>query len=1324
MRILSKGRVPVMMRVARWVKRLLRWAAAAAAVAALLLALGIGALRLAIDLLPGYQQRIAERVFEQTGLKLEFESVYARIGRYGPEIAFRGARLLPAGGDAPLVSAESGRVSISILRTAWYRRVELGRVLLVRPRLNFVIQTDGSVQLVGQGVLREAPAAERRPMTLDRLPRGRFAVRDATLDVLDLRARQGRFELTGADVEMVRKGRHVELQGRVRLPEHLGSAIEFRAAADGDLAATESLDWAAGLDVYDIDLEQWAALLPESFPVPAAGYGSLELNGRGSGASLARLRVRPRLEDVRLPGAEAVFTRVAGDMRLRREGDALVVQATGFELSRPGAPWRPTSVEARVVRKDGRLASASLRADYLRIENIAALAPLLPAGALRERLVALAPRGELFGLDLTLADAGARRLPDITGRLRFADAGYAPFGRAAGVTGLDGTIEGRGEGGVVHLATRDGLITWPLQWRSLVEVPRADGRVEWSRFADGVRLWSDDASVDTGHGRAQAKLRMLLRPGQLPLMDLEGTASDFDLRQVWRYLQVGRLKPKTVAWLDAAFRAGRVSEARVSITGPTRGFPYRDGEGRFVASGRVTRTNLFFADGWPEIRGIEAELAFDGPAMRVVATRGGIAGVALSGAEVNSGDLRDAILAVRADARADAARIIRLLQVSPLAAALGDGFSGLTGSGPVAGGLTMMLPLKSMEQRVVTAVAQLSGVTLGHRQQPVEATALTGELRIRNREIYAPALHGRLLGGPLSVSIATSERKNGDLETRFDAQGSLEGVELAPAARLPLNANVAGKADWRGFLTMQRSASGETPARGTLRLSSDLRGLSIGLPEPFRKAVDVARPLTVIGNFDGEAGMRVQAQFGRDVHALLQWRRRLEDPPVERGIVSFGAAAPGALPPEPGLWLRGQLEQASLSALLALRWGEPRGRPLSEWLAGADLSIRDLEVLGYRFSGVEGRLRPGNRAWDVNVAGETAAGRLTVPYTFPGEVPMVLDLERLHFGPRAAEAGGVLAGATAPEPDPRQLPAMRVDIRDFVFDRRSFGHVQAEFARGTAGMTLNEFRMKHAAFAATGRGSWLVRERGAECRLEFEVDTGNVLGFMNAMQLGSLVAGRQGRVTANLNWPGPPETSAIERLSGRLEISVREGRLTSVEPGAGRVFGLMSLAHLPQRLALDFGDITGEGLAFDTMTGSFQLTDGEAYTDNLTMRGSAAEIGLAGRASLKHRTYDQTAVVTGQLGASLGVAGALAAGPAVGAALLLFSQIFKEPLKGATRGYYRITGSWDDPQVKRVDARELKDNRQAGSVPAETVPAPAGPPAEPGAGPGGEPMPP
>ncbi len=1285
--------------VTRWVKQFGRWAAALVAAAALVLAFAIGAFRLAIDLLPGYQQRVVDSVRATTGLRLEFESVHARIGRYGPEVVFHGARVLPASGDDAIVSAESGRVGLSLLRSLWHRRIEVGRVVLIRPRLNFVIHTDGSIQLVGQSAF-ETPESEREPMSLERLPRGSFEVHNATLAVLDLRARQGRFELTGADVEVERKGDHVTVRGQVELPEHLGSSIEFDGDAEGELDDFATVAWRLRADGSDLDFGQWAALLPDSFIVPAAGYGALWLSLRGTGRELATLRLQPRLENLRLSGDRGEFSRVAGDIRIRRSADSISVTATGLDLSRAGAPWRPTSLAAEVRRKEGRIATLSARADYLRIENLVPFALLLPPGELRERMIALDARGELFGLDVLLEDAGAKRLPDIVGRVRFADVGFEPFRRAPGFSGLDGAIEGRGAGGVVHVATRDATINWPLQWRAIAALPKADGRVEWSRFSEGVRFWLDNGSIETGHGSARGKLRVVLRPDALALLVLDATARDVDMTQAWRYLPIEKLSEKSLAWLDAAFRGGRVVEGRVSITGPVRGFPYREGQGEFHAEGRVTGLDLFYAPGWPEIRDLAAKFAFNGPAMQLHATGGTLGGVAIARSEASSADLRDAIIAVRGNASGDAGRVIRLLQATPLAPSFGAVFADLAGAGPVAGEIAMYLPIKDFEKRVVTVMATLAGVSLRHKTQPFEATAINGELWVRNREIHAPALTGRLFGGPIRASIATTAHADGSLNTEVSAQGSLQGAELRPVARLPANAGIEGTADWRGFLTLLRDADRTRPTRGSLRLSSDLRGLTSRLPEPFAKTAGMARPLMVNASFDGVSGPRIQAQLGRDIQATVQWRSRPEGPPVERGIVAFGGNTP-ILPNSAGLWLTGRLDSVSLSDLLELKWDQPRGRPLSDSLAGADLAIRSFEVLGYRFAEVGGRLRPGDHAWEVDVTGPAASGHLVVPYTFPGEVPMLLDLDRLYFGERVPRAGD------GTDPDPRKLPAIHVNLRDFVFDGRRFGHVQAELSRGTAGMTLNQFTMTHPAFKAEGRGSWLVRDQRAECRFDFEVDTGDVRGFMDAMQLGTLIEAKHGRVSATLLWPGPPEVKALERLSGRLEIAAENGSLTSVEPGAGRVFGLMSIAHLPRRLALDFGDLTGKGLAFDTMRGTFQLADGEAFTDNLTLRGSAAEIGVAGRTSLRHRTYDQTAVVTGQLGASLGVAGALAGGPAVGAALLLFSQIFKEPLKGVTRGYYRITGSWDDPQVKRIEARELKDNRQAGPAPAASPAAEA-----------------
>ena len=85
------------------------------------------------------------------------------------------------------------------------------------------------------------------------------------------------------------------------------------------------------------------------------------------------------------------------------------------------------------------------------------------------------------------------------------------------------------------------------------------------------------------------------------------------MSHLWRYLPTDKLSPKAVRWLDAAFPAGRVTTAKVSITGPTKGFPYREGQGRFRASGHASGVNLHFAPGWPDLQGVESDFSFDGP---------------------------------------------------------------------------------------------------------------------------------------------------------------------------------------------------------------------------------------------------------------------------------------------------------------------------------------------------------------------------------------------------------------------------------------------------------------------------------------------------------------------------------------------------------------------------------------------------------------------------------------------------------------------------------------------------------------------------------------
>ena len=81
----------------------------------------------------------------------------------------------------------------------------------------------------------------------------------------------------------------------------------------------------------------------------------------------------------------------------------------------------------------------------------------------------------------------------------------------------------------------------------------------------------------------------------------------------------------------------------------------------------------------------------------------------------------------------------------------------------------------------------------------------------------------------------------------------------------------------------------------------------------------------------------------------------------------------------------------------------------------------------------------------------------------------------------------------------------------------------------------------------------------------------------------------------------------------------------------------------------------------------------------------------------------QQAVVTAEPGNMLPTVGGLISCAGVLAALLMFTRIFKEPLKGIGRASYCITGSWDDPMVERLTAEQLESEEICADLPAGWV---------------------
>ncbi|MEJ7747563.1 MAG: AsmA-like C-terminal region-containing protein, partial [Luteimonas sp.] len=230
-------------------------------------------------------------------------------------------------------------------------------------------------------------------------------------------------------------------------------------------------------------------------------------------------------------------------------------------------------------------------------------------------------------------------------------------------------------------------------------------------------------------------------------------------------------------------------------------------------------------------------------------------------------------------------------------------------------------------------------------------------------------------------------------------------------------------------------------------------------------------------------------------------------------------------------------------------------------------------------------------------------------------------------------------------------------------------------------------------------GDWLGRGGAMRTRLGVAIDSDDFGALLTGFGFGGRLAGGKGTAKFDASWPGSPAAFKLERLEGSLNILAKKGRLVEIEPGAGRVLGLLSLAELPRRLTLDFRDFFDKGFAFNRIAGNIRFGNGRARSDDLVIDGPAAEIRIRGAADLRAQQFDQTIEVRPKAGNLLTAVGAIAGGP-VGAVIgAAANAVLRKPLGQMAAKTYRVTGPWKDPKV------EVIGRQQSNVTVREAVPA-------------------
>ncbi len=872
---------------------------------------------------------------------------------------------------------------------------------------------------------------------------------------------------------------------------------------------------------------------------------------------------------------------------------------------------------------------------------------------------------------------------------RFNNLQLQPWNSIPGVKNLTGRVEANQTNGALLLDSQQAEVDLNGLFRAPLQLQRLSGLLQWEPLPDaGWRIHSDELVAKNSDIETRTRLLLDIPDtlDQSPFLDLHTDFANGTVSSTHHYLPAGIMNRGVVNWLDRALVSGHVTSGSCVVRGRLRDFPYKKQNGRFEVLFGVEDLVLDYFPGWPRLEEVSTEVRFlddsfdawivDGKMLNseIKQAHGWIDRLSQSTPFKLTGTVDGAL-------NDD----LRLLRESPLAEDFAATVAGMRAEGDARVAVDLAIPLaqtRSPPFRIDGRVG-FKDSTLHLDDWQLSLTRMRGELLFNQDGIRAKGIQAQTLNTAVRVDMGISPVMPD--ATRVTARAHLATATLAerfPGMGLEM---LDGATDWKLQLDIPNRVA-QSGAAALILAESDLVGIAVDLPTPLGKAAAESRHFQLSTTVSKQPQQPVQGRYADMLDfALLLDKSDLNALTLQRGEVRLGGAK-AVLPESEGLQLH-----ARLTAFDVTPWLQ-RAKELNlasdeakEWpFSAVDIGIKQLRKDELTLDDVAIKLKHEAGGWKGHVATRLFDGEVMIPLDLKQEaITLRMDYIKLTYKPeedtKREEAPPAKPDA-APEVflDPRDFPALYLQSDRVILNGQDLGSVVLDIRKIDEGLSLEPTLMQSDRLALDLSGRWVMVSHKPESRFEFRLDASDVGDLLADMDITHNIRGASADIKGNLYWRGGPHLISLQGVKGELDLDIGKGTVLEVDPGIGRIFGLLNLTAFQRRLSLDFSDLYAKGFGFDRMQGSFRLEDGNADTDKFQIDGPAAKIVISGRTGLVAHDLDQHIIVAPQITSSVTLATAIA-NPAAGAALFLAQNIMGKDLDKITSYQYQVTGSWDEP---------------------------------------------
>ena len=839
-------------------------------------------------------------------------------------------------------------------------------------------------------------------------------------------------------------------------------------------------------------------------------------------------------------------------------------------------------------------------------------------------------------------------------------------------------------------------VDFPQLFNKALPPLELEGSIQLARKADQLAISSQSLKVGTLDLATDSAFQLqLLDNGSMPML-LNTSIDHVNMARLGDYYPEKVIQPGLHQWLTQAIGDGDVVRGSVSIDGDLQDFAPHVGKGRMFAEVDFVNSTVEFLSDWPAVTAMDGNITFDGTSLHGRAYKGSMLEAQFSDARILIADVRKPLAQITTNAIGPLNDMLEFLQTGPLSSQLGSVVEGSSGDGVSRLALDLDVPLSdaALEPLRVDGTVHLKNAQVKSDPLGIDLESVSGKVNFNESGVTIDDLWVRYLGVPVRVKAVQQENRNGVL-TRLTAQGPVAVSSVMRSYGIPLDESFEGLSNWNVELDiLKRSPNAEAEVK--LTAVSDLSGTAINLPTPLRKPSDTLLQAKVTRDFSSR-----ENDWWLTIPGLVESRIRTDDEEnLESMAISLGNSGNTVLPWK-GMALHGEIGRVD-----AMGWvefaldiqesqtdeSEPGSFPLFAKLGVRDLLVGNKDLGHAVYIAYQDGNQQIHRLESRYANGELITGDDSVP-----DETLVFKLDSLDriFLEAIGSAGDAAAEAGDSLPlDPRELPPFDISIKQLSWDNWRLSRVGLRTEPTEDGLAIKALTAHQHSMRLSGNGRWRVNDPSnlalQSTTLDLTASFDDIGRAIYALTGGQSFGEGNGEVAIALEWQAPAYQPDLELLTGELLMTWRNGRILTVEPGAGRILGLFALQSIPRRLALDFRDMVTTGLEYTTLNGSFSIANGRASTRGLMLSGPVAEVFIQGETDFVDELYDQTIDVLPRVSGALPLLGVLSGGPAGGVTALVADSILKGlgvNLDEIGRRRFTLVGPWSGPTWEPVDLR-------------------------------------